>query len=161
MLITEYLKLDHARIRTLLGVLEAGLGRSRVSEKKRLTDTLHELVALQRVHEAVEEDVLLPALEVRDSAVEPRLLADFEAAHQEVWKRLLDVERCAKDDFPIATLERAVRQYLDCIRRHMEQEERSLFPLADLCLPRQEAEALAQAAMKREVEALGPGMAAG
>lgn len=160
MLITEYLKLDHARIRKLLAILETAPGKNRMTEKVRLTAAVRELTALQRVHEAIEEDILMPALSSRQANAEPGLLGEFELAHKETWKRLRDLETCVTQDYPLNTIARTVSAYAGGLRLHLKAEEKTLFPLADMVLPRPESERLAEAAKKRETEALGPGMAA-
>jgi len=160
MLITEFLKLDHARIRKLLEILETAPGKNRSSEKVRVTAVVRELTALQRVHEAIEEDILLPVLEKRGAEVEPRVLEEFEAAHKEIWKRLKDLEVCVLQEYPMNTIARSLEAYATGLRLHMKMEEKSLFPLADLVLPKTESERLAETAKRREVAVLGAGMAA-
>lgn len=160
MLITEFLKLDHARMRRLLEALEKAPGKNRLTEKRKVIEAVRELTALQRVHETVEEELLLPVLEQRETAVEPQLLAEFEEAHRQIWKRLKDLESCARQEFPMKTIARSLSAYAAGMRRHMDNEERSLFPLADMVLPRSESERLAEAAKRREAQALGAAAAA-
>lgn len=149
MLITEFLMSDHARFRQLLDVLETAVRHNKVSALNGLRDTLLELTTFERSHESIEEELLLPLLK-KAPGIDPKVIAGFEKAHRDIERRIRDVETCCREEYPLATTQRAVAEYSQALREHLRGEEAGLFPEVEKALSPEDSESLAETAAARE-----------
>lgn len=121
--LTDLIERDHRALRRLI----AALGTSRNPDRRRalLGQVLTSLVA----HAAAEELALLPAL--RSVAGGARLADRARSEHREAEGLLGELRRLTPQD-PVFDI--YLHAFLDCVRTHMDAEERDLLPLARTAL---------------------------
>lgn len=167
MLITEFLTVEHGRMRKMLNRLEDALHADRLTAVSRVSETVPDLFSLIRAHERVESALFLPALKAASST---RVFPDFIKEHHQVWKHLGELETCVRKGYPLATLAATVKKFASTMRGHLAAEEEDLFPYAEALLKRRRSEELVERAIRLEAEELerelreavpGPGSAGG
>jgi iron-sulfur cluster repair protein YtfE (RIC family) len=139
------LKTDHRRFEKLLE--EGEKSTERASKGRR--ELLETLIAELNVHEAIEEQVLYPALEPHAEAREV-VLESFEEHHvaDTILKELKETRADAE------TWGAKFKVLKENIAHHISEEERVMFPVARGALPREELLALGarMRALKAELE---------
>ena len=136
--ILEDLRQDHRNMSVMLGLLEREIKRIR-EEKSPDFELMHDIMRYMTVYsDAVhhpKEDVLYRAM--RDA--HPDLASGLEHVEPE-HHRLAELSENLRDDIEAIASEAPVtreriaansREYVDFLRRHMDWEERDLFPRAD------------------------------
>lgn len=132
--LTGWLRGQHESFRGILDEMESAL-KSPASDE-RLSRLLGRLLPLLSGHERVERDLLYPALLEHVKPMDPRLIDLFEDAHESLHEKC-DALRAALEDRE-ARLGRLVAgaDFIALLREHLEEEEQSLFPLAEARVPR-------------------------
>lgn len=152
--LTEWLIRQHDVFRGMLGDMETVLKDD--ADAERFKTMLVRLLAMLSVHEAVERDLLYPAVLEHVKPLDPRLIDLFEEAHETVHEKI-EALRSALEDRD-AGLGRLVAgaDFIAMLREHLEEEEQTLFPLAESRVPAavlrdlgERAERSAQAAGRR------------
>ncbi len=133
----DVLREEHRNIEKLLGVLEQELG---VFDRRERPDyeTLQAVVDYfaeypARCHHP-KEDMIVEILKMRDPAA-ARAAGDIEADHVQETERLRRVAHTIENvrtggELPRETVDDVVRDFIAHERRHIEAEERALFPAA-------------------------------
>ncbi len=133
----EILREEHRNIEKLLYVLEQELGvfdrqeRPDFETLRAVIDYFEEYPA--RCHHP-KEDMMVDLLKARDPAAAAEF-DDIEADHREEANRLLKLARTIENvrtgsDLPRESVDDVVREFIAHERRHIELEERHLFPAA-------------------------------
>lgn len=131
--LTEWLVRQHDVFRGMLGEMETVLKDD--ADAERFKTMLVRLLAMLSVHEAVERDLLYPAVLEHVKPLDPRLIDLFEEAHERVHEKI-EALRSALEDRD-AGLGRMVAgaDFIAMLREHLEEEEQTLFPLAQARVP--------------------------
>lgn len=131
--LTEWLVRQHDVFRGMLGEMETVLKDD--ADAERFKTMLVRLLAMLSVHEAVERDLLYPAVLEHVKPLDPRLIDLFEEAHERVHEKI-EALRSALEDRD-AGLGRMVAgaDFIAMLREHLEEEEQTLFPLAQSRVP--------------------------
>jgi hemerythrin-like domain-containing protein len=131
--LTEWLTRQHDVFRGMLGDMETVLKDD--ADAERFKTMLVRLLAMLSVHEAVERDLLYPAVLEHVKPLDPRLIDLFEEAHETVHEKI-EALRSALEDRD-AALGRLVAgaDFIAMLREHLEEEEQTLFPLAASRVP--------------------------
>lgn len=118
---------DHRAVESAFGELEAGM--STPQRRRELVD--HVIAELVR-HSVAEEQYMYPV--VRDHVPDGPAIADHEIAeHAEAEQVMKELDGMAVDD---PRFEPRLRELIDEIRHHVEEEEGTLLPrLAAVCPP--------------------------
>ena len=133
----EVLREEHRNIEKLLGVLEQELSifdrreRPDYDTLRAVIDYFEEYPA--RCHHP-KEDMIVEALKARDPAA-AKAAADIEADHQQEEARLRRLAHTLENvrtggELPRQVVDDVVREFIAHERRHIELEERALFPAA-------------------------------
>ncbi len=133
----EVLREEHRNIEKLLGVLEQELGvfdrqeRPDYETLQAVVDYFAEYPA--RCHHP-KEDMIVDILKARDPAA-ARAVGDIETDHQQEGERLRRLAHTIENvriggELPRQTVDDVVREFIAHERRHIEMEERALFPAA-------------------------------
>lgn len=132
--LTAWLGHQHDVFRGMLGEMERVLKED--ADADRFKTQLVRLLALLSAHEAVERDLLYPAVLEHVKPLDPRLIDLFEEAHERVHEKI-DALRSALEDRDSA-LGRLVAgaDFIALLREHLEEEEQTLFPLAESRVPK-------------------------
>jgi hypothetical protein len=116
---TEVLREDHERIQDLFVDFDDP------AEKARRREIVETVLAEARLHRALVEEILVPA--VRSASGDPSALSDVQDELEE-WEALLqDVESLALDDPGFASAWRSLRTELE---RHLREGDQGLVDLA-------------------------------
>ncbi|HEX6161954.1 MAG TPA: hemerythrin domain-containing protein [Vicinamibacterales bacterium] len=141
----ELLKSDHRRFETLLKEGEESTERA----KKGRREILKALTSELNVHEAIEEQILYPALEPH-AAAHDVVMEGFQEHHvaDMIVKELHDV---ATDDEQWGAKFKVLKENVE---HHISEEENIMFPAARAALPKEELLALGakMRALKTELE---------
>lgn len=131
--LTEWLIRQHDVFRGMLGDMETVLKDD--ADAERFKTLLVRLLAMLSSHEAVERDLLYPAVLEHVKPLDPRLIDLFEEAHERVHEKI-EALRSALEDRD-AGLGRLVAgaDFIAMLREHLEEEEQTLFPLAQSRVP--------------------------
>ncbi len=133
----DVLREEHRNIEKLLGVLEQELG---VFDRRERPDyeTLQAVVDYfaeypARCHHP-KEDMIVDVLRMRDPAV-ARAAGDIETDHRQEGERLRRLAETIENvrtggELPRQAVDQVVRDFIAHERRHIEAEERALFPAA-------------------------------
>ena len=131
------LREEHRNIERLLGVIEQEIG---VFDRRERPDyeTLQAVVDYfaeypARCHHP-KEDMIVDALKMRDPAA-ARAVGDIESDHREEGERLRRLAHTIENvrtggELPRQAVDDVVRDFIAHERRHIESEERALFPAA-------------------------------
>lgn len=132
--LTGWLRREHDAFRVILDEMEETIKLD--SPEVRLTALLGRLLPALSAHERVERDLLYPALLEHVKPMDPRLIDVFEEAHECVHEKT-DALRSAIEDRG-AGLGRlvAAADFISLLREHLEEEEQTLFPLAEQKVPK-------------------------
>jgi hemerythrin-like domain-containing protein len=133
----EVLREEHRNIEKLLGVLEQELG---VFDRRERPDyeTLQAVVDYFAEHPArchhPKEDMIVDILKARDPAA-AGAVGDIETDHKEESERLRRLAHTIESvrtgrELPRQAVDDVVREFIAHERRHIELEERALFPAA-------------------------------
>lgn len=131
--LTAWLTHQHDVFRGMLGEMETVLRDD--ADAERFKTMLVRLLAMLSAHEAVERDLLYPAVLEHVKPLDPRLIDLFEEAHERVHEKI-EALRSALEDRE-AGLGRMVAgaDFIAMLREHLEEEEQTLFPLAQSRVP--------------------------
>jgi hemerythrin-like domain-containing protein len=133
----DVLREEHRNIEKLLGVLEQELG---VFDRRERPDyeTLQAVVDYfaeypARCHHP-KEDMIVDVLKMRDPAA-ARAVGDIETDHRQEGERLRQLAHTLESvrtggELPRQAVDDVVREFIAHERRHIEAEERALFPAA-------------------------------
>lgn len=116
---TELLKEDHRKVRRLFDEY-AKTAVNALTTRKRLFERIHEELT---VHGRIEEEIFYPAVAESDDAAE--LLEEAREAHDQVDEILEELTELAPHHEAFDVKMDALR---DAVQRHVEEEERGLFP---------------------------------
>ncbi|TPW22097.1 MAG: hypothetical protein FD126_41 [Elusimicrobia bacterium] len=132
--LTSWLTVQHGVFRQMLAEMETALAGE--TDAERFKTLLVRLLALLSVHEGVERDLLYPAVLEHVKPLDPRLIDLFEEEHERVHEKI-DALRAAFEtrDGGLGRLV-AGADFIALLREHLEEEEQTLFPLADSRVPR-------------------------
>lgn len=132
--LTGWLRREHDAFRGLLDEMEETLKQD--APEARLTALLGRLLPALSAHERVERELLYPALLEHVKPMDPRLIDVFEESHESVHEKT-DALRSALEDRG-AALGRlvAAADFIAMLREHLEEEEQTLFPLAEQKVPK-------------------------
>ncbi len=133
----EVLREEHRNIEKLLGVLEQELG---VFDRRERPDyeTLQAVIDYFAEHPArchhPKEDMIVDILKVRDPAA-ARAIGDIETDHKLEGERLRRLAHTIESvrtggELPRQAVDDVMREFIAHERRHIELEERALFPAA-------------------------------
>jgi hemerythrin-like domain-containing protein len=118
----ELIKQDHLEVEALFKQWEALAGAPEDPERKR--SLAERIVRELSMHAAIEEEVLYPAaraaLPQGDDLIEESL-----QEHKEAKEMLLEIDRMSPDD---SQFETKVRELIDDVRHHVEEEETKTLP---------------------------------
>lgn len=133
--LTSWLTRQHDVFRDMLGEMETALQDD--VDTERFKTLLLRLLALLSVHEAVERELLYPAILEHVKPLDPRLIDLFEEAHERIHNKIEALRSVLQDRD--AGLGRMVAgaDFIALLREHLEEEEQTLFPLADSRVPRE------------------------
>lgn len=150
--LTEWLTRQHDVFRGMLGDMETALKDD--ADAERFKTMLVRLLAMLSSHEAVERELLYPAVLEHVKPLDPRLIDLFEEAHETVHEKI-EALRSALEDRD-AGLGRMVAgaDFIAMLREHLEEEEQTLFPLAQSRVPVAVLRALGERA-ERSAAAVG------
>lgn len=131
--LTSWLRRQHDVFRALLVEMESALHDD--AEAYRFKTLLVRLLALLSAHEEIERDLLYPAVLQHGKALDPRLIDLFEEGHDSVHEKI-EALRSALEDKD-AALGRLVAgaDFIAMLREHLEEEEQTVFALADSRVP--------------------------
>lgn len=131
--LTSWLTGQHDVFRRMLGEMESALHDD--ADAERFKTLLVRLLALLSVHEGVERDLLYPAVLEHVKPLDPRLIDLFEEEHERVHEKISALR--AAFEGRDAGLGRLVAgaDFIALLREHLEEEEQTLFPLADARVP--------------------------
>ncbi|TBR23501.1 hypothetical protein EPO15_05810 [bacterium] len=132
--LTSWLSRQHDVFRGMLGEMETSLRDD--ADAARFKTLLVRLLALLSAHEAVERDLLYPAVLEHVKPLDPRLIDLFQEGHERIHDKI-EALRSALEDKD-AALGRLVAgaDFIALLREHLEEEEQTLFPLADSRVPK-------------------------
>ena len=134
--ITKVLRDDHARIKRLF--LRANQSSEDVSIALDVCDELN-------IHATIEEEIVYPALQELDS----HLAEQSEDEHEEAKELIAEIEDLELDDPAVRQL---MVQLKKSVMKHVEMEEKQVFPILERGLPDQLLEMGSQAfAMRQEL----------
>ncbi|WP_303906922.1 hemerythrin domain-containing protein [Thiohalomonas denitrificans] len=118
----EFLKVDHAHVRDLVG-------RMMATNVEQL-DLRHQLFELLRqefeIHTQIEEHLLYPVIE-RQGSHEQEQVRDSVEEHQELRDRLAQL---AKIDLSDSSWKQSLIEFNEVLEHHLSDEEEDLFPRA-------------------------------
>ncbi len=144
-MVIDILRQEHRNIKELLLVLERELGIFARGERPDY-EVIHALIAyfqvyLDACHHPL-EDMVFEKLKVRDSAAAAKI-GDLAADHRRDAERLHRVARAiqsvlADRELLRQTVNDIIRDFIEQERRHVDMEERDLFPAALNALQRQD-----------------------
>jgi len=120
---TEVLKADHERVKTLFSEYEEFGDDSALTKQGIYEQVLRELA----VHARIEEEIFYPALaELGEPEGAPRLVEEALGEHRIVKALLAEISLFAPDspEFDVA-----MQALVESVGRHVEEEEKKLFPL--------------------------------
>ncbi len=133
----EALREEHRNIEKLLGVLEQELGVFDRTERPDY-ETLQAVIEYfaeypARCHHP-KEDMIVEVLKARDPGA-AAAIGDIETDHQQEAQRLRRLAHTVENvrtggELPRQTVDDVVREFIAHERRHIEAEERALFPAA-------------------------------
>ena len=132
--LTGWLRREHDAFRSLLDEMEETLRLD--APEARLTALLGRLLPALAAHERVERELLYPALLEHVKPMDPRLIDVFEEGHETLHEKT-DALRSALEDRE-ASVGRlvAAADFISLLREHLEEEEQTLFPLAEQKVPK-------------------------
>lgn len=132
--LTSWLTRQHDVFRGMLGDMETALKDD--ADAARFKTMLVRLLALLSAHEGVECELLYPAVLEHGKALDPRLIDLFQEGHERIHDKI-EALRSALEDRD-AAMGRLVAgaDFIALLRDHLEEEEQTLFPLADARVPR-------------------------
>ncbi len=163
---TKELKNEHEGILLMLRILDAVSTKMNTGEKIQ-TDHLDGMVEFFRVfvdkcHHGKEEDFLFPAMEkagvTRENGPIEVMLSEHTmgrslmARISEAVTQYKSEKESAPDEFCSASAE-----YIALLTRHIDKENNTLFPMADMRLTPQEDQQLVEAFEQLENDRIGPG----
>lgn len=132
--LTSWLTRQHDVFRGMLVDMETALRDD--ADAERFKTHLVRLLALLSAHEAVERDMLYPAVLEHVKALDPRLIDLFEDAHEGIHEKIQALRSALEDrDAALGRLV-AGADFIALLREHLEEEEQTLFPLADSRVPK-------------------------
>jgi hemerythrin-like domain-containing protein len=165
---TEILKNEH---KVILMVIEVGEREIRaiIPTGRIATDNLEKIIDFCRVfiescHNAKEEEYLLPKMQERGEVGNRGLIKTILEEHAEgrhlqqlIIQALPQAKACA---FPscVAAVTANLKAYRDLLRAHIEKEDNTLFPLADMLLTPEDQKAIMVSFEKHETEEVGVGV---
>lgn len=119
----------------------------------RLDRSLRRLLPLLAAHEEVEHDLLFPALASASKPVSAEILDYFDKEHETVHHHIGELLESLQA--PEARLRRlvATSDFTSVLEEHLEQEERTLFPLVEEVLPAEEQHRLGEAGNEQTAKA--------
>lgn len=135
--VIEILLEEHRNIKTLLHVLEQELklfDRADRPDYQIFQAIIEYFQAYPENYHHPKEDVVYKKLELRDPAI-AKGIGDVEAEHEVETARLREFAQAVEDvlggsELPRQTFHNVVHEFIEHQRRHMEKEERLLFPAA-------------------------------
>lgn len=132
--LTAWLVHQHDVFRGMLSDMERVLKED--ADAERFKTLLVRLLALLSAHEAVERDLLYPAVLEHAKPIDPRLIDLFEEAHERVHEKIEALRSALEDrDSGLGRLV-AGADFIALLREHLEEEEQTLFPLAESRVPK-------------------------
>jgi hemerythrin-like domain-containing protein len=153
MTITELLYRQHESFRRTLREMRESLKDQGTGGHERLDRALRKLLPLLAAHEEVEHDILFPALAKAEKPVSPEIIDYFDKEHETVHHHIGELLEALQA--PEARLRRlvATSDFASVLEEHLEQEERTLFPLVDDLIPKERQRELGEAGNARTAEA--------
>lgn len=134
MRITEWLFVQHEEFRRALRKIELAQHDPGPTGSGKVRQILKRLLPALRVHETVEDELLAPLLKREIKGIEPELQRLFKDGHHELHETLARLQAVmGLGSAPISQFVAAVN-FGDLLRRHMKQEERTLFPIVEKSL---------------------------
>lgn len=124
----ERLRRDHALLRSKLDVLEAALGMGPATWYV-LREVCFTLARQLRDHIRREEELVAACRE----AIDPTALAEFAVEHRDEPAHLRTINRLflSESGQSLERIRPALTEVIRGLRRHMEEEERELFPILE------------------------------
>ena len=155
MKITDWLRLQHREFRMLLRQMQVAQHDPGPHGATELRGLLKRLLPLLRLHEAVEDGMLAPALRGRMAGMDETLRGIFSEGHEDLHEKLEHLEEAL--DMGTAPLSQFVAavDFESLLEEHMTQEEAILFSLADKVLDLRTQGELGQRAEESLRKALG------
>lgn len=141
---TDPLRLDHRHFVQLFKQFKTLDGNA--FEKK--SDLFRILMDHLAAHEAVEEEILYPALERGVPAAKRLSILEAREEHRIVMRLLMELAELGPED---AAFDAKMKVLADEVARHAREEERDLFPLFN-ALPEEQRDRLARRLAEREDE---------
>ncbi|PIP83400.1 MAG: hypothetical protein CO113_08865 [Elusimicrobia bacterium CG_4_9_14_3_um_filter_62_55] len=153
MTITELLRRQHESFRRTLRAMRDSLKKDGTEGHAGLDRSLRHLLPLLAAHEEVEHDLLFPALSSSEKPVSGEVLDYFDKEHETVHHHIGELLESLQA--PEARLRRlvATSDFIAVLEEHLEQEERTLFPLVEEILPLDAQERLGEAGRAQTAEA--------
>lgn len=131
--LTAWLRRQHDVFRGLLVEMEKALHDD--VDAGRFKTLLVRLLALLSAHEEVERDLLYPAVLAHGGPLDPRLIELFEEGHDTVQERIEALRSALEDKDAVLARLVAGADFIAMLREHLEEEEQTVFALADSRVP--------------------------
>lgn len=132
--LTVWLTRQHDSFRGMLGEMETALQDD--ADAARFKTLLVRLLTILSVHESVERDLLYPAVLEHVKPLDPRLIDLFQDAHERIHEKIESLRAALEDrDSGLGRLV-AGADFIALLREHLEEEEETLFPLAEARVPK-------------------------
>lgn len=108
-------------------------------------------------HHGKEEGILFPALLAQDRAQTQALIQRLQDDHVEGRRHLAAMQAALLPEVNFAAFHDAARAYATLLRKHIDQENTELFPMAERILSAEQQSGLALAFEAYENKVMGPG----
>ena len=144
--ILEYLETDHDKLRREITVIKQNISYPNILE------TIRIFICSYEVHEAIEEDILMPALNnLPENKFCHETVFENEHAHTNIWSHLDKLVDAVKTlDLP--TTRKLMFDFSAYTESHFGYEERVLFPRIRQALSPEILKSLGEEAKKRFLE---------
>ncbi|MDE2293349.1 MAG: hemerythrin domain-containing protein [Elusimicrobia bacterium] len=152
--LVAFLRRQHGVFRGLLDEMESALKTP--AGEAQAADALRRLLPQLSAHERVERELLYPAIIAHVKPVDPRVIDMFEEAHERVHEKVDSLRAALQDRNAALGRLVAAADFIALLREHLEEEEETLFPLAESSVP---GETLRELGERAEKAAGAPGHA--
>jgi hemerythrin-like domain-containing protein len=132
--LTSWLSRQHDVFRGMLGEMETALRDD--ADAGRFKTLLVRLLALLSAHEGVERELLYPAVLEHVKPLDPRLIDLFQEGHERIHDKIEALRSALEDKDAAMGRLVAGADFIALLREHLEEEEQTLFPLAEARVPR-------------------------